>query len=119
MAVVSTKEELERAINSGETFIIIRGELAKDVKNSYELKKISKATLMVIGAALAAIPFTGGLSAAVLAPLAASTGVSVGILLAAAAIGFSVAMSLIEKYEILEYKSSNHNDIEELKLKRK
>lgn len=116
MAVVTTKEELERAINSGETLIIIRGELAKDVKNSYELKKISKATLMVIGGALAAIPFTGGLSASLLAPLAASTGVSVGILLAAAAIGFSVAMSLIEKYEIVEYKK---NGIEELTLKRK
>lgn len=45
MAIVETIEELKKAIDSGDTYIVIRGDLAKDVKNSYELKKISKATL--------------------------------------------------------------------------
>lgn len=95
MAIVETIEELKKAIDRGDTYIVIRGDLAKDVKNSYELKKISKENL------------PSSLSSSVLSKL---------FLCYYEKIKSSILESLVEKYEIIEYKISNRNEVEELKL---
>lgn len=106
MAIVDTIEELKKAIDSGDTYIVIRGDLAKDVKNSYELKKISKDNLPSYSI------FEKFFSVHIKDEM-------YGIFMSPDHIkyaGYSILKSLIEKYEIIEYKISSRNGIEELKL---
>jgi hypothetical protein len=71
---VTTKMELESAKNNGYEMIVVRGDLANDLKKSKSIAFAGAATLAILGAALAATPFTGGLSFFAAAPIAALTG---------------------------------------------
>lgn len=61
MVTVYTKDELQKALESKATKIIIRGELAKRIKRKRRNRKIVAG--IIAAASIAAIPFTGGASA--------------------------------------------------------
>ncbi len=89
MTTVYTNEELQKAIKRKEFPISCRGEIAEQLKKR---KKRSKAAKLggaaVVIAGLAALPFTGGSSAAGVAAGAAAMGLTAT---AAATVGISAA----------------------------
>ncbi len=80
--IVTTKSELESARKKKYEEIIVTGKLANDLKKSKIIAYASAATLAVVTAAIIAIPFTGGLSAA---------GAVSALALESAAVGFTAA----------------------------
>lgn len=66
------------------------------------MRDVGKWTLMVLGAAVAALPFTGGVSLAVAAPIAAVTGLEVAIILAVFAVGLTLLRAVDEGYDKIE-----------------
>jgi hypothetical protein len=100
---VSTKSELESAKNSGYKEIIVVGELAGQLKKGKSIAIAGAATIGVLITALAAIPFTGGLSIAATAPIAALTGVEITAIIAAAAVGIALIVAVFRDYEEISY----------------
>lgn len=111
MVTVTTKEELELALNTKEASILIKGELAKTMRKK---KKIKKATILsgagIILAGVALIPFTGGASltastigftVATGGTTIAATTAEIAILSGVAALGLgTISMALLKEYSI-------------------
>lgn len=109
MVTVTTKEELELALNNKEASILIKGELAKTMRKK---KKIKKATILsgagIILAGVALIPFTGGASLAASTigftvatggTTIAATTAEIAILSGVAALGLgTISMALLKDY---------------------
>lgn len=96
---VRTKEELEAAVKNKVEQIIVKGNMAEKIHKAEAIKKVSRPTLIVIGAALAATPFTGGGSAAVAAfSLTATTGMSIAAITAVAFLGLALILSITNDY---------------------
>jgi len=100
---VKTKEELESAKHNGYAEIIVSGELADDLKKSKKIALAGAVTLGVLTAALAAMPFTGGLSAVAAAPVAALTGLEIAGIIAAASVGLALVIAVFKDYEEISY----------------
>lgn len=113
--IVTTKEELERAQKNGASEIVIEGELAQKVKNGRKITTVGKFTLIALVAAIGAIPFTGGMSAAAFAPVAALTGLEIALIMAVAFVGVGLLTAIWKDYEEVEF---SHNPLK-LKLKKK
>ena len=110
MITVTTKEELELALNNKEPNILVKGDLAKVMRKKRKIKKsamISGAGMILAGFAL--IPFTGGASitASVMGFTAVtSAGTTVGIstaevaiLTGLAALGLgTISIALLKEY---------------------
>ena len=103
MATVRTKQELDAAMKSGVEEIVVEGELAKHVKNGKRVRTIGAGTLAVLGAAIGASPFTGGLSLAIAAPIAASTGLALAVVIAAVFVGLAILIALWKEYEEISF----------------
>lgn len=106
---VTTKVELEEAVKAKAETIVVEGDLAKQVHRSRRVRTLSAATLVLLGAAIAAAPFTGGVSLGVsliaAAPIAATTGVSVYVVIALILLGFSLACAIWGDYDEFEYQA--------------
>lgn len=113
--IVHTKSELESAIKIGTEEIIIEGELAEKVRNGRKIKTVGKFTLLALASAIAAIPFTGGMSAVGFAPVAALTGLEIALIMAVAFLGIGLLTAIWNGYDEIEY---SHNPLC-LKLKKK
>lgn len=100
---VSTKQELESAKNSGYEEIVVLGELAGQLKKGKSIAVAGAATIGVLIAALAATPFTGGLSMFAAAPVAALTGLEIAAIIAAAAVGITLIVAVFKDYEEISY----------------
>ncbi len=97
---VRTKEELERAVSSKAPKILVKGELAEKIKKAEKIKNVSKPVLVVLGAALAATPFTGGISGAVgVVGLTATTGMSIAAITAVAFLGLALILTITNGYD--------------------
>ena len=110
MVTVTTKEELENAINKKETSILIKGDLAKVMHKKRKIKKTAKilgAGMILAGVAL--IPFTGGASitssamgfsvATAAGTTITATTAEVAILSGLATLGLStICISLLKEY---------------------
>lgn len=101
--VVTTKTELERAQKRGDSEIIIEGELAEKVRNGRKITTIGTITLIALTGAIAAIPFTGGMSAAAFAPVAALTGLEIALIVAIVFVGLGLLMAIWKEYEEVEF----------------
>ena len=101
--VVTTKRELNSAKEKGVEEIIVSGKLADDLKKSKNIAKVGAGTLALLTAALVAIPFTGGLSAAAAAPVAALTGLEIAAIIAAASVGLALVIAVFRDYEEISY----------------
>ena len=100
--VVRTKAELERAKEAKAEIIIIEGDLASKVKRGKTIAKASGVSLTLLAAALAATPFTGGLSMAAAVPIAAISGFEIAAIIAAASIGLTLLIAIFKDYEEIE-----------------
>jgi Na+/glutamate symporter len=113
--IVTTKAELEKAQKLGVSEIIIEGELAEKVRNGRKITTVGKLTLVVLVGAIGAIPFTGGMSAAAFAPIAALTGLEIALLMAIAFVGLGLLSAIWKEYDEVEF---SYNPLR-LKLKKK
>ena len=111
--IVTTKDQLESAKNSRIDEIIITGKLANDLKKSKKIAYASAGTIAVLIAAIAATPFTGGLSAVGLIPVAAMTGFEIAAIIIAASIGITLIIAIFKDYEEVDYEDGR------LRLRRK
>ncbi len=94
MRTVYNKEELKRALEAKEYEIIIKGELAKKIRQKAKIKKIAIGTGL---ASIVAAPFTGGISLGVGA--AAVSGGTIAII--AILCGFSLALiGILNGYDV-------------------
>lgn len=100
--IVRTKAELERAQENKVEIIRIEGDLANKVRKGKTVAKGSGVALAAIAAALAATPFTGGLSMLGIAPVAAFTGFEIVAIIAAASIGIALIVAVFKDYEEIE-----------------
>lgn len=102
--VVTTKDELEKAVKDGLDKIVVRGELAQKVKATKELQAKGKvamgAIIATLTAAFALAPVTGGLSMAAAAPIAATTGLSIAVIIAVFFLGITLVMLVTNGYHI-------------------
>lgn len=98
---VRTKEELQSAYDAGASTIVVKGKLAKHIQKGRKLRSVGAGTLATLGAAIAALPFTGGLSASVVAPIAVSTGLGTATILAVIFIGIVLLIAILKDYEVI------------------
>jgi len=97
---VKTKAELEAAVDHKAEKIIVKGDLAEKIHKAEVIKKVSKPALVILGAALAATPFTGGVSGVVgVVGLTATTGMSIAAITAVAFLGLALILSITNGYD--------------------
>lgn len=98
MRTVSTTKQLEDGIKSGEKIFHCEGELARKLRKAQKTKKIAKwGGGVLVLASIAAIPFTGGASAAgIVAGLTVGT-VTISTAELAILVGGAVALVAILK----------------------
>ena len=98
---VKTKEELKKAIASNTNEIIAVGALATNLKKSKKITTLGLVTLPILVAAMAAIPFTAGLSAVVAAPIAVLTGVEIAVIIAVNYVGIALVIAIYRDYDVV------------------
>lgn len=109
--IVRTKEELKKAIDLKYTEIIAKGDLAKKLKKSKSITKLSTKTLKILtvalGAGVLASPLTGGTSLGVslasLVPISTLTGIEVAAIVASSFLGIALIIAVFKEYEEIEY----------------
>lgn len=104
--VVQTKQQLAAACESGAQEIVVKGELAKRLKDGKKIRKVGAGTLAALGSAIIAFPFTGGLSASMALSISASTGVGTALVLAAILVGLSLLLAVWKEYDEIDYSHS-------------
>lgn len=103
--IVRTKSDLESAKARGVEEIIVSGKLADDLKKAKTIALAGTGTIAILTAALAAIPFTGGLSVLAAAPVAALTGFEIAAIIAATAVGLALIIAVFKEYEEISYEN--------------
>ncbi len=102
---VTTKEELKSARDEKFQEIIVTDSLANQLKKTKPIAFMSAITLGIIAAAIAATPFTGGLSAgAGLVGVATLSGLEIATIIIAASIGITLIVAVFKDYEEISYK---------------
>lgn len=109
--IVRTKEELKKAMELKYPEIIAKGDLAKKLKKSKSITKLSTKTLKILtvalGAGVVASPLTGGTSLGVslasLVPISALTGIEVAAIVASSFLGVALIIAIFKEYEEIEY----------------
>ncbi len=105
---VKTRDELLKAKNENYDEIILVGAIANNLKKSKKITTLGKGALGVLtatfGAATVIAPTTGGLSYAVLAPVAFLTGLEIVAIIAALSIGIALILAIFKGYEEISYK---------------
>lgn len=103
---VSTKGELENAINRKADTIIVNGELSEHVVQAHNINQYSKwviiAAVATLGAGIILTPLTAGTSMpAAIFSVAATTGVSSGVLFAIVVLGgAAICWAISNDYDI-------------------
>lgn len=113
---VRTKEELDAAVKSNLPRIVVHGELAEKLESAINLKKYSKVAIAALGVALAAVPFTGGLSGFAALPIVALTGIELAVIVAVIAIGLALILLILSKYDKVRFKGKYGGAEAELEL---
>lgn len=103
MNIVRTKEELEMAFKSDADEVVIEGELATHVHHGSRIRKLGPIALGFLLCAIAAVPLTGGLSAAALTATITITGVEAVMIVAAVALGIGLVKALGADWHEVEF----------------
>lgn len=101
--IVTTKEELSSAKDAGYENVVIVGKLADQVKRGKKVAFVGSVVLGILTVALAAIPFTGGVSLVAAAPIAALTGLEIATIIAVSAVGLALLIAVFKDYEEIAY----------------
>ena len=118
MRTVRTKRQLKDAIEDEVPDIQVLGDAAEELNKALKVRSASRWSFGVLGAALGAAPFTGGLSAVAAAPIAALTGTQIVVIVAIAAIWLVVVTAIIKEYDVIEVDVSPEGELR-LRLRRK
>ena len=126
---VDNKESLKIAKKEGYRHIIVKGKLANDLVVASKISRLSKVAVGTLAAAvtatIAAVPFTGGASApagfvGVVAPMAATSGISTSVIIAALSVGgLLLAYAIFKDYNIEITHKSSDGTATEVKLNKK
>jgi cytochrome c biogenesis protein CcdA len=117
--IVREKSELEAAIKNGAEHIIVKGELAEKLEKARVIKKLSKPMLAALAVAIAAMPFTGGISGVVgVTAAAALTGIEIVAIVAVAFLGLSLVLMIAEKFH-MKYKRKTADSETEMEMTKK
>ncbi|MBQ3544742.1 MAG: hypothetical protein IJA34_07135 [Lachnospiraceae bacterium] len=108
---VITKEELKKARKDKVDIIIVEGNLAKELKAAEKIRTIGPVAMATLTVFIATLLPSGGISAAVVAPIAAVTGVDVVAIILAASLGIGFILAIFKEYEVIEF------DGKEMKMK--
>lgn len=100
---VKTRGELDSARNNKYEEIVVTGKLANDLKKSKSIAYAGVATIGILTAALAATPFTGGLSAFAAVPIAALTGLEFSAIIIATSLGITLIIAIFKNYEEISF----------------
>ena len=108
--VVTTKEQLKRAVKNKEEVILLQGEVLKYYKAASKLKTVGKVSLGIAIAGAMAMPFTGGLSGvAAVGAMGAVAGAAASMSLSTAAlitfiafIGVGLLFAIFKDYDEIE-----------------
>ncbi|PGM56017.1 hypothetical protein [Bacillus thuringiensis] len=119
ITTVSTKDELELAINNKAATILCTGDIAEKVNKSYKMKTVSKFVLPVLAASIVGIPFTSGLSAASAVTIAGLSGLELAAVMAIVFLGYSLVVQIINKYDKVSVNTDLPNGKVEVELERK
>ncbi|WP_027710206.1 hypothetical protein [Zooshikella ganghwensis] len=111
--VVTNKSELEKAKEKGEELIVVKGDLANNLKKSKKIALAGTTSIAGLTVALAAAPFTGGLSSFAAVPVTVLTGLEIAAVIAATSVGLVLLIAVFKDYEEISYKNG------ELTLRRK
>lgn len=107
MATVSTREELKAAQASGAPEITVIGDLADKLKKTKKIASLSAVSLAAIvalaGVATVTVPASGGLSYALVAPVAALTGVEIIGIITALFLGLGLVLAIFNGYEEISF----------------
>lgn len=96
---VRENEELKEAINEKVDRIIVKGQLAEHLNTAMKIKKVSKWTVGLLAASLAATPLTGPLSITLFAPIASLTGLEATFIITVATIGTGLVLLICRDYK--------------------
>ncbi|MDO9766933.1 hypothetical protein Q7506_03250 [Glaesserella parasuis] len=107
MKIISTKSELEKAIQNKETHFIVKGELAEKIQRSRKITTLDSWSLGILTVAIGGIvlsPATGGVSGAIglsaASAVATLTGIEIAVILAVAFVGIGLIMAIYKDYDI-------------------
>ncbi len=106
---VTTKDQLQRAIDSGVANIRVTGTLAKDLQVARPVITLGGFMLFLLATAIVATPFTAGLSDVALLPLMAMSGMEMAVIIAAVAIGLSLVLAVYKGYDVESGRDANGN----------
>lgn len=110
---VSKNEDLEKAMKEKYDIIYVVGELAEKIKNTEQLKKLSRPILGLLIGLIIATPFSGGVSTLALMGInaaivaAGGTSISLGTLIAIVAIGANQVFNIYKDYKVDISRSGN------------
>jgi hypothetical protein len=105
--VITTKEELEKAIDQGDQEIIIEGELAKQIHDSQSLQAMDERTITSLGAAVGSISVSGSLSTVWAPIISALTGTPLNFVIALIVMGFELLLGFWGQYDEIEFDAGN------------
>lgn len=115
---VRTKDELKNAVDTKVDRIIVKGELAEKLNTGLKIKRASKWAIGLLAASLGAVPFTGGMSMALAAPIAAYTGIEIVAIIAVASIGIALILLICREYKKVKFRGKKGDIEAELELER-
>ena len=100
---VRENDELKKAIEEKVDRIIVKGELAERLNTAMKIKKLSKWTIGLLAASLAAMPLTGTLSISLFAPIASLTGLKITFIITVATIGTGFVLLICRDYKKISF----------------
>lgn len=122
MVTVTTKEELEKALEDKEKEILVEGEMAKKIIRK---KRMKRGALITGGASILGgiplLPFTGGGSAIAIAHGLTAGGITIStteIFVGAGLLLSASSLLLLKNYEV-EFESNKSSNSKSVKLKLK
>ncbi|CDH07630.1 conserved hypothetical protein [Xenorhabdus bovienii str. oregonense] len=114
--IVTTKEELKKAKDNRIETIIVQGALADNLQRTKKITYLSAGAIAALMGAIALIPATGGLSTMfAIAPIAALTGLDIGLIIIAISISVGLLVAIYKEYDEIEVEAGYLK----LRLKRK
>jgi hypothetical protein len=115
---IRENDELKEAIEEKVDRIIVKGELAEHLNIAMKIKIVSKWTITLLTASLAATPLTGAFNLALFAPIAALTGLEATFIIAVATIGTGLVLLICRDYKKTSYQEHNADGETEVVIER-
>jgi len=115
---IRKNDELREAITEKVDRIIVKGELAGHLNTAMKIKIVSKWTVGLLAASLAATPLTGPLNIALFAPIASLTGLEATFIIIVATVGTGLVLLICRDYKKVSFCEFNDDGEAEVVIER-